>query len=324
MPGAASSSYLKKGQWRLSTGFRTFHSHRHFTGATEDVHRSDEESEVVNDVHSLDVGVNYALTDRLNLFASLPFVSARRSLPIRDAERAVIGRYLQRAAGMGDVSAGVRTWVRDPASGPSFNLSLGLGLKFPSGATNVMGTRRTFNPSTGEFDVSFTTADQSIQPGDGGFGAVFHLTGFWSVGQGLAAYVDGSYLFNPQDTNGVETFRRRRSEAIMSIADQYFLRAGGAWAVPWLQGLGVSTGGRLEGVPVRDLIGPDNGFRRPGFSLSLDPGVGYAWGGSSLSLNVPIALHRERQRSVTDMMDGVHGDAAFADYLISVTFTHTL
>jgi hypothetical protein len=324
VPGANSSSYLSQGQWRLAFGYRTFHSHRHFTGAREDTHRTDEESEVVNDVHALDLGATYALTQRFNLFANLPVVAARRSLPIRDANRAVIGRYLQQASGIGDLSAGVRGWLFDPASTQSFNVSLGLGVKFPSGAPNVVGTRRNFNATTGQVETSVVSVDQSIQPGDGGLGALLQFSAFWGMTRGAVAYVDGSYLFNPMDTSGVETFRTRKSESIMSIADQYLLRVGAAWAPPGIEGLGLMLGGRLEGVPVRDLLGDSNGFRRPGFSISVDPGLSYSWGRSGVSLNVPIALHRERQRSLTDLQDGVRGDAAFADYLVAVSFMHTL
>lgn len=324
MPGANSSSYLSQGQWRLAAGYRTFHSFRHFTGAHEDTHRLEEESEVINDVHALDLGATYALSQRFNLFANLPVVAAMRSLPIRDSSRAVVGRYTQQASGIGDLSAGVRGWLLDPATAETFNVSVGLGMKFPSGAPNVVGTRRRLNETTGQMEASLVSVDQSIQPGDGGLGALFQLSAFWGMGQGAVAYVDGSYLFNPMDTSGVETFRTRPSESIMSIADQYLVRVGAAWAPPWVQGVGLSLGGRLEGVPVRDLLGESNGFRRPGMSISIDPGLSYSWGKSSVSLNVPVALHRERQRSVTDIQDNTQGDAAFADYLVSLGFTHTL
>ena len=313
-----------QGHWQLAVGYRTFRSHRHFTGATEDVHRAEEESEVVNVIHFLDLSATYALTQRLNLFASLPIMSARRSLPIRNAENAVMGRYIQRASGIGDLSAGARFWVREPSTGPRYNLSFGLGLKFPSGEAGVTGLRRRFNRTTDEIETAIVTVDQSIQPGDGGFGALVQLSGFWLVGQQAAAYLDGSYLLNPENTNGMETFRTRPSESIMSIADQYLLRIGGVWSVPWVQGLSLSLGGRIEGVPSEDLIGASGGFRRPGLAISVDPGVALRWGSSTLSLAVPIALHRERQRSVTDIRDGTHGDAAFADFLISVAFSHTL
>jgi hypothetical protein len=68
---------------------------------------------------------------------------------------------------------------------------------------------------------------------------------------------------------------------------------------------------------VEDLIGGSKGFRRPGYAISADPGVSYSWGPNTLSLNVPVALYRNRTRSVPDRtVPGRHGDAAFADYLI--------
>jgi hypothetical protein len=76
-------------------------------------------------------------------------------------------------------------------------------------------------------------------------------------------------------------------------------------------------------VPARDLIGKSEGFRRPGHIVSVEPGVSYMLGNMTLGLNVPVALLRNRIRSVTDISDStpenrVHGDAAFADYLINV------
>lgn len=324
MPGATSSVYLLQGQWRVAAGYRTFHSHRHFTGATEDTFRADDESEVVNDVHALDLSAMYALTERFNLFAAVPLTMARRSLPVRGPDRAVIGRYLQRATGVGDLSLGARAWLRDPLQGPRFNLSLGLGMKLPTGPDGVTGIRQRFNSVTGQIETLPSTVDQSIQLGDGGLGALLQVSGFWLLSPGVVAYVDGSYLFNPRDTNGVETFRGRPSEAIMSVADQYLLRVGGAWSPLWGRGLQLGLGGRIEGVPVRDFIGASNGFRRPGFSISVEPSLGYAWQRTFLSVSVPVALHRERQRSVTDIQDGVHGDAAFADYLLNVGLSYTL
>jgi hypothetical protein len=110
----------------------------------------------------------------------------------------------------------------------------------------------------------------------------------------------------------------------MSIADQYIVRAGLGVAVPGVGGLGASAGVRYEGVPAEDLIGPSDGFRRPGRILSIEPGLNYPLGGSTVSVAVPVALYRERVRSVPDVEDGRHGDAAFADYLILVGVSRRL
>lgn len=214
-------------------------------------------------------------------------MAASRSMPIRDASRAVIARYINRASGVGDLSVGIRGWLIDPSAYPKFNLLIGVGGKFPSGAPSVVDTRRTFNPATGKIDDSIATVDQSIQPGDGGDGILFQLAGYWSFTATASLYLDGTYLSNPQDTNGVRTYRTRPSEAVMSIADQYLLRIGAAWSPSFLPGWGVSLGGRMEGVPVRDVIDASDGFRRPGVSISLDPGVNYVWGSPACRLTFP-------------------------------------
>jgi hypothetical protein len=107
----------------------------------------------------------------------------------------------------------------------------------------------------------------------------------------------------------------------MSIADQYIARAGVGLAVPGVGGLGATAGLRFEGVPAEDLIGPSDGFRRPGRILSIEPGLSYTVGPGAISVAVPVALYRDRVKSVPDVEEGRHGDAAFADYLVLVGYT---
>jgi hypothetical protein len=312
---------LPKDHWVVGAGYRFFRSHRHFTGATEDVNRAEDDSEVVNNFQGIDLSAQYGLSARVSLVAGLPIVAYTRSTPIRDTTGTVIARYLNHSSGIGDVYAGVRAWVLDPTLGPKLNLNVGLGIKLPTGNDAVVDTRARYNATTGGTDLSIATVDQSIQPGDGGVGALLFITGYWNVLDSVRAYFDGTYLSNPADTNGVYTYRTRASEAIMSVADQYLLRLGAVWSLPWVNGLNLGLGGRLEGVPVRDLIGASDGFRRPGFAISLDPGISYTLRGYTFSLNVPVMLYRERQVSVPDIQDGAHGDAAFADYMVSAGIT---
>ncbi|MEZ4740515.1 MAG: hypothetical protein R2818_14425 [Flavobacteriales bacterium] len=78
---------------------------------------------------------------------------------------------------------------------------------------------------------------------------------------------------------------------------------------------------------MRDLIGGSAGFRRPGYVLSVEPGLDWMRGRHDLFLSVPIAMVRNRLQSVTDKenseITGTYrqGDAAFADYLINVTWS---
>ena len=88
--------------------------------------------------------------------------------------------------------------------------------------------------------------------------------------------------------------------------------------------LNVSAGVRDEGLPVHDLIGGSDGFRRPGYIISAEPGVTYAFSKVSLYAFVPIACVRNRTQSVPDKitteLTGVytHGDAAFANCAVNI------
>jgi hypothetical protein len=111
--------------------------------------------------------------------------------------------------------------------------------------------------------------DQSIQLGDGGTGVVLDMQAFKRVWQ-TTPYASGVYLINPRNTHGVRTGRGRASEAIMSVAGQYLARAIVVVPVRKVQGLAFSFGPRIEGVPVRDILGKSEGFRRPGYAISSD------------------------------------------------------
>jgi hypothetical protein len=133
-------------------------------------------------------------------------------------------------------------------------------------------------------------------------------------------------MSNPRDTTETRTYRETlratlANESHLSVPDQYMARLGAAYNVMAVHGLSVAAGGRIEGIPVYDLLGKENGFRRPGYVVSAEPTVSYMRGRHNLAVGVPIALIRNRTQSVTDKASNRHGDAAFADYLVSVNYS---
>jgi hypothetical protein len=109
----------------------------------------------------------------------------------------------------------------------------------------------------------------------------------------------------------------------MSVTDQYLWRAGLSQGVPKIRGLAFSLGVRDEGVPAHDLFGDNDGFRRPGYIVSLDPGVMYNYRRDTISVNGPWALARNREPSVPELENGTaNGDAFFADYTVIVGISH--
>lgn len=313
-PKNLDDGYLREGQWQVSVGYRKQHSFRHFVGTVEQHEREELDTQIQNDVHLFDVGLTYAMTRRWSVAVGVPFMYATRLRPgtldrnIPNAPDQVV-----QSAGLGDISLGVRAWLIRPPAETRQNVSFGVSVKFPTGKPDVQDTVMTARGPVTQ------VVDQSVQLGDGGVGVALDMQAFKQVWR-TTLYASGTYLINPRNTNGVRTGRGRASEAIMSVSDQYLARTGIVIAAPKLRGLAFSFGGRIEGVPVRDIIGKSTGFRRPGYAISVEPGVFYTRGKDTWTLSAPIAVERNRRRSTSDIIDNRHGDAAFADYVLLIGY----
>jgi hypothetical protein len=293
----------------VTVGYRYQSSFRHFVGTVEQKQRELAGTQIVNNYHLFDIGVSFPVTRRVNITGSLPILRAERN-------QLYAPRGIYNVDGIGDMTLGARAWLFRPPTESGANIALGFSLKFPTGKYNATDLATS---STGELITA--TADQSIQAGDGGFGFVLETQAYQPIFWRNMLYFSGTYLFNPRNTNGVSTFRRRRYEEVMSVADQYLFRGGISRPVPKIRGLVASFGGRIEGVPVRDAFGRSDGFRRPGYAISIDPGLMYMRGRNIFSIGSPWAIERNRRRSTSDIINGTHGDAAFADYALVLSYT---
>ena len=290
--------------WNFTVSYRFQPSSRHFVGTEEQKQRELNNTQIQNIYHLFDFSLSRQISRRWAANMSLPVLFAyRNQLYVPRGEFEVVGP--------GDMTLGPRAWLFRPPTESGGNVGIGVSLKLPTGIYNATGlaTGRGGEPVV-------ATADQSIQAGDGGTGFSVDIQAYKPVWLRSMLYFSAAYLSNPRDTNGVSTFRTRPGEEVMSVADQYLVRGGISRAMPKFRGLTATFGGRMEGVPVRDIIGKSNGFRRPGYAISLDPGFMYARGPYIFSCNVPFAIQRNRKRSVTDIQNGTHGDAAFADYAL--------
>jgi hypothetical protein len=290
----------------ISVGYRFQPSSRHFVGTEEQKHREELGNQIQNTYHMFDVSVSRQLTRRWSVNGSLPVIFAYRN-------QLYVPRGEFQVNSIGDATVGARAWVFRPPTESGGNVSVGMSLKMPTGKYNAMGVATDRNGN-----AILATADQSIQAGDGGTGFALDLQAHKPAYLQSMLYFSGVYLFNPRNTNGVSTFRTRRGEEVMSVTDQYLFRGGVSRPLPKVPSITVTFGGRIEGVPVRDALGRSDGFRRPGYAISLDPGFLYTRAGYVFAVNVPFAVQRNRRRSVTDYQNGVHGDAAFADYTLSI------
>lgn len=305
-----------KGDLNVGLNYRYFKSFRHFRGTHEEPERIEKGTQVINWSHGVDFNIGYSFSDRLFGVVSVPYAYNERSSLYEHGRQS---RHMTYSGGLADIRLGAGYWILSGEKATKGNISLGLGFKLPTGDYNAKSTFYNVGPNQSS---EVRPVDQSIQLGDGGFGITLESQGLKEFKSSLFGYYNAFYLFNPRNTNGTQTFRSRPSEGIMSVPDQFALRAGLFYGIEKIHGLGFSLGGRLEGVPVRDLIGESGGFRRPGYVISVEPGVSYMLGNVTATLNVPVALVRNRTRSLTDIADSTpdnfrHGDAAFADYLIN-------
>lgn len=316
MIGAHGGPYFRPGTTQISIGYRWQRSDRHFVGADEQPQRQAEGSQVINNINLVDFNATYAFSDRFSLGASIPIIFTSRQQTLRNDAREVVGRYATHSSGISDMSVVGRYWLGTPEQHPDQNVSVGFGIKLPTGNSDAVDAFPTFGGPAIVHSV-----DQSIQPGDGGVGVVLEMQGFKQVLDRATMYGSFVYLVNPRETNGTDTARGRASEAIMSVPDQYMGAAGVLAPLKLNWGLAGGLGLRIEGVPARDLIGGSLGFRRPGYAVSAQPSLVWTHGANTINISVPIALYRNRTVSVSDLQDGRHGDAAFADYFVLVALS---
>jgi hypothetical protein len=344
-----SNSYnLSKGDVLVGANYRFFHSWRHFVGTEEQPQRQTtggghdangvDHGDAVNIYsHAIDFNMSYGLTNRIQLNLSLPWVHNERSQVMKQTSPvADTFRYSVFAKGIGDIRMSVNYWIFDPAKAQRGNLMVGLGIKLPTG--NYAATDNNVPQADGS-RKNFVIMDQAIQPGDGGLGFSVEVQGFTKLYKGIYGFANGYYLFNPKQSNG--TYKSAAKPGlegynVYACPDQYFARAGFLTSVLKEKNLTLSLAGRIEGIPAYDAFGGQVAYRRPGYVIAIEPGVSYRTGRSTFSLFVPYNFVKNRIQSAADIADQdlqnskidnqeqkvhVQGDAAFADYSISVGYS---
>lgn len=324
--GQSSSTSLAKGQFEFVTNFRHFESFRHFVGDVEQTERLKLHTEVRINSFAYDIGFNYGISDKFYINVTIPYIDNDRSSNHYTDANGVAQRFKVEAKGMGDVRISGYYNMQTKLAGRNLSIVTGLGIKLPTGDDEVLDVFHALS-SKKQDSTYIKPVDQAIQPGDGGWGISVEAQLAYSLSSKMSAYLTGYYLSQPQ-TQSNTLYQRNLAGvdptlAYLSICDQFLARVGvGYNAGKWF----FTLGGRLEGIPSSDLIGESTGRRRPGYIVDAEPGIGYSNGVDRININVPIALYRNRTKSVYDLADPEgkrHGDAAFADYAISLGLVHT-
>jgi hypothetical protein len=304
------SSHGGSHQWldnlTIDIGYRVFNSNKYYQGSKQIARPN----AVENHQNIFDVGVEYDVSHRWSIIADIPVLNGTR-------DQIYPPKGIFQVSGLGDITVGVQSWIFRPPTENGGNIAVNMQLKMPTGIDNATGSA-VLNGQTIK-----ATADQSMQPGDGTWGFSIGTEAYKRLWHTATLYSQANYLFSPADTNGVKTFRSQPGQGVMSATDQYLYRGGIVQGVPKFHRLAFTAGVRGEGVPVRDLLGDSNGFRRPGFIFSFDPGVMFNYKRDTLSVNGPWALYRDRPPSVPEIQYNItNGDAFFSDYTVVVGLSH--
>ena len=314
--GALDNTFLRASHWRLGLQYRFLPADRFYVGHDYSPERIPTANHlpVRYRIHTAVARAEYAITDRVEVAIGVPFTSGSESREMDDSLRHAV--Y---ATGFGDIAVVGSAWLFDPIAHGNGNVRIGLGVKTPTGNNHV---KDKFFTATG---VEQRFVDPAIQLGDGAWGAILQIEGFRAIRTRLSAYAAASYVTNPGLHSNVIAAPTR----FVSMADEYSAHAGVSYYA-WKGGcLSFNFGGRIDGVPVRDLLGgSDTSFRRPGYVIYAEPSLAltmtrgpFALRGRTFSLGVPVAIDQNRQASTLDAALGRHGGGDFARFLIFLGYT---
>ncbi len=329
-----STAVQKIAKWQIFLGYRYFKSYKHFVGDQEQKQRVELGTEVINISHSFDLSLYYEISSRLVASINFPILFYNRSSLYEHYGNSNITnpqqkRFNTNANGLGDIRIATSYWMLASKKYKG-NFALGMGLKLPTGQAEMQDNfhKRT---ASGSDSIIRKPVDQSIQLGDAGFGFSVETQGYQFLFKNATLYYNGFYLFNPRNVNNTLTRGTLTGSdpliAYHSVPDQFSVRLGINYSLLPKKNLKLSLGGRFEGVPSHDAIGKSNGFRRPGYIVSIEPGLALNKNNWTFQCSVPFAIYRNRTRSIYDLADPTgqrHGDAAFADYLINIGISYSL
>ena len=311
--GGEGQAYQPEREWQFTVAYRHLVSKDWFIGTEENSSLAPGGQSPVFRIHTVVADVAYSLSDRYRVRVSVPFSSGSLSRIWPDK-----AMHEQTAKGIGDVSVIGEAWVLKPRLNERGNVAVALGVKAPTG-NHKIGSQ--FYAASGA--VSFP-ADQTIQPGDGGWALLLQARGFRQVTERAYGYAVASYMASPKAKSDVEWVPG--SGQYWSVPDVYSARAGGAFSILPDQGLTMSLGARIDGIPVHDLIGGGDSdtIKRTAYVIFADPGLSYTRGANIITLSVPYRLAVNRQKSLLEQRTNALNAGGFAKHLVFASYTYRL
>jgi hypothetical protein len=311
--GGEGQAYQPGGEWRLALAYRRLESNQWFIGSTDASSRAPGGQSPVIKIHTFVANVAYSVNERISAELSIPISTGSFSRKWADG---VV--HQQSATGVGDLTLMGETWILTPRSHPRGNIEVGLGVKAPTGSHTIGSQFYTRNSA-----VDFP-ADQTIQPGDGGWGLIVQSEGFRQLSERTFAYASGSYMASPKAHTDVPLIPD--STTYWAVPDVYSARLGGAFAVLPDQGLTMSLGGRVDGIPIHDLLGggDETTIKRTAYVIFAEPGLSLTRGKGTFTLSVPYRLKVNREKSLYEQRTNGTNGGGFAKFLVFASYSHRL
>lgn len=289
MSGGLLGPYLEKGEWQIQGSFNRYTSYEPFTESSIQQAAIAADTGPKTGGGSLNFQGAYALTRRLNFTADVPIgLYSYWNFPLGGK------RYEMKTHGLGDVVLGGRVWLLNTEKSTKQNLALQFALRLPTGDSNY----QVLYPNGLGQDIKLRAAKSDVQPGSGALGLRLAAQGFHRF-RHFALYGNALYLFSLKEHNDtysiLSTLNPGGPNAVPAnvrfnaAPDSYLYNAG--VSAPLLKGLSFSLGSQIAGVPSLNVMTGSEGFRQPGYLVTLNPGLSLNTNLASYFIGVPVRLY---------------------------------
>jgi hypothetical protein len=290
MSGGLLGPYLQKGEWQIQGSFNRYDSDEYFTGSQMRSDLINADAAPKEGGTSLNFQGAYALNRNINLTADVPILlDTYWNYPLGGSRREMKTR------GLGDAVIGGRVWLFNTEKNTKQNLALQLALRFPTGDSNYQVPY----PNALGQDIQMKSAKADIQPGSGSFGLRLAAQGFHRFPH-FAVFGNALYLFSLKEQNDAYSIMSvlnpggpaavQANKRYNATPDSYLYNVGASAPVPHLKGLALNLSSQMAGVPTFNVLTGSEGYRQPGYLVTLNPGLSMNTKFATYSLSVPVRI----------------------------------
>jgi len=307
--GVQNQPFLVAKQWQAQVSYQYGYTYQQFVGDQRNDAAGPFGQPPQRRVNLFNLDLAYGLGNRLTLDLTVPFSSGTGKVMMGTPDSHRL--YEFSAGGFGDLSLQAEYWLNDPTKPSRVQGSVGLGFNAPTGSDTVMGT--VFVAGQGDQQRPI---GESFQLGNGGWTMLLRAQGTAMITGPFFGYASGFYGVSL--TEHTEVFE---GGALRGVPDTYSGRLGVAYLLPMLDGVVVSFGGLINGVPVHDLVGGgDLYWRRPGYEVFVAPGLTWTLGPNMANITFPVRVYQNKLDSLLDVSLNRQIGSGFVPWLFQATY----